>query len=143
MRDFTFWIRWLVVVGWILIVFGLALAVFNQSGFFDVAFNQRIDPVFWPGGAAPEGTQPFQAWAYGVLGATVAGWGVFVLFLARHPLKNRQRWAWTCLLAGFTLWFIVDTTISAYFGVFFNVVFNALLALLIYIPLVATRRAFP
>lgn len=139
-RDFTFWNRWLVIVAWILIIFGLGLAVFNQTGIFDVAFNQRIDPAFWPEGAAPENIQPFQAWVYGVLGATVAGWGVFVLFLARHPLRNRQRWAWTCLLAGITLWFCVDTAISAYFGVFFNVVVNAFLALLIYIPLVATRK---
>lgn len=142
MRGFAFWIRWLVTVGWVLIVFGLALAVFNQTGLFDLAFNQRIDPAFWPTGTAPDAIQPFQAWVYGVLGATVSGWGVFVLMLARHPLKDRQRWAWTCLAAGFTLWFVVDSSISAYFGVFFNVVFNSLLAFLVYLPLVATRREF-
>jgi hypothetical protein len=139
-REFGFWVRWLGIVGWVLIVFGLGLAVFNQSAFFDVGFNQRIDPVFWPEGGPPENTQPFQAWIYGVLGATVAGWGVFILFLARFPLRDGQRWAWTCILVGFTLWFLVDTAISAYFGVFFNVFFNVFLALLVYLPLAATRR---
>jgi hypothetical protein len=139
MRDFSFWVRWLVVVGWILIGFGFALAFLNRTWLFDVAFNRRIDPAFWPGGAAPAELESFQAWIYGVLGATVAGWGIFVVLLSKNPLKNRERWAWTCLFFGFTLWFIVDTSISAYFGVYFNVVFNCALAALVYVPLAATR----
>lgn len=139
MRNFTLWIRWLVTVGWILVAFGIALAILSQTWLFDVAFNQRIDPAFWPEGSIPGNIRPFQGWIYGVLGATVSGWGVFVVFLARNPLRNRERWAWNCLLFGFTLWFLVDTTISAYFGVFFNVIFNAALVMLIYIPLFATR----
>ena len=70
------------------------------------------------------------------------GWGVFVVFLARHPLRKRERWAWFCLFIGITLWFLVDTAISSYFGVFFNVLVNSALAVLVYIPLIATRSAF-
>lgn len=140
MRNFTLWIRWLVVVGWILVAFGIALAALNQTRLFDVAFHQRIDPAFWSQASVPSDARRFQEWIYGVLGATVAGWGVFVVFLARNPIKNRERWAWTCLFVGFTLWFLVDTTISAYFGVFFNVAFNVALALLMYVPLVALQR---
>jgi hypothetical protein len=31
-------------------------------------------------------------------------------------------------MTGFTLWFVVDSSISAYSGVFFNGVFNSFLA---------------
>lgn len=142
MRDFAFWTRWLAAVGWILIAFGIAFALFNQMWPFDFAFNRRIDPAFWGAESPPANYHLFQGWIYGVLGAVVAGWGVFVVFLAKHPLRNRERWAWTCILAGFILWFVVDTAISALFGVYFNVLFNCVLAALIFVPLIATHREF-
>ena len=142
MSSFEFWNRWLVVVGWLLIAFGLAMAVLNQTWLFDLLFNRRVDPVFWPAGSAPANLESFQTWIYGVLGATVAGWGVFVVFLARNPLKRRERWAWNCIFVGITLWFLVDTAISACFGVFFNVLFNSVLTVLVFAPLIATRRDF-
>lgn len=85
---------------------------------------------------------PFQRFIYGVLGMTVAGWGVFFSYVARYPFRRRERWAWTCIFAGITLWFIPDTAISAYFGVYVNVALNMTIALLVYVPLIATRRLF-
>jgi hypothetical protein len=142
MRDFAFWIRWIWVVGWILVAFGLSFALLNQVWPYDFAFNHRIDPVFWGAETPPANYHLFQGWVYGVLGAVVAGWGVFVVFLAKYPLQNRERWAWTCLLAGFGLWFVVDTAFSALFGVYFNVIFNSVLAALVFVPLMATRKEF-
>ena len=142
MSNFSFWVRWLVVVGWVLVAFGLTMAFLNQTLAFNMAFNQWVDPAFWPDGSIPAELQPFQAWAYGLVGATVAGWGVFVLFIVNNPFKNRERWAWTCMMAGITLWFFVDTGLSAYFGVTFNVFFNLAVALLFYVPLAATRSEF-
>ena len=142
MTSFHFWIRWLVAVGWLLVAFGLAMATLNGTWLFDLLFNRRIDPAFWPAGSVPADLASFRAWVYGVLGATVAGWGVFLVFLAGNPLKKRERWARNCLFLGITLWFLVDTAISAYFGVYFNVLFNSVLAVLVYVPLAATRRHF-
>jgi len=82
----------------------------------------------------------FQRWIYGVLGATVAGWGVFVYFLARFPFARRERWAWHCALVGILLWFTLDTGISLAAGVFFNVGLNSLIFLLAIIPLAFTWR---
>ena len=70
----------------------------------------------------------FQRFVYGVLGMTVAGWGVFFIYVARYPFRRRERWAWTCIFAGITLWFIPDTAISAYFGVYVNVALNVTIA---------------
>ena len=142
MTSAEFWNRWLLFVGWLLVVFGLLLGFLNQTQLFDVAFNRQIDPVFWPTGIATESIAFFQAWIYGVLGATVSGWGVFVVFLAAYPFKKRERWAWNCIAAGITLWYIADTSISLYFGVTFNAVVNTVLAGLVCAPLLATREEF-
>ena len=60
----------------------------------------------------------------------------------RYPFRRRERWAWTCIFAGITLWFIPDTAISAYYGVYVNVTLNITIALLVYVPLIATRGLF-
>ena len=138
----TFWDRWLLFVGWLLVVFGLLLGFFNQTQLFDVAFNRQINPVFWPDEFPVASVGTFQTWIYGVLGCTVAGWGVFMVFLARYPFRKRERWARNCIVAGITLWYMTDTSISLFFGVTFNAVFNTILAALVYVPLVATRREF-
>lgn len=46
------------------------------------------------------------------------------------------------MVAGITLWFIPDTAISIYFGVTVNVALNVTIAILVYVPLAATRRLF-
>jgi hypothetical protein len=142
MTSARFWNLWLLLVGWVLVVFGLLLGFFNQTPLFDVAFNSQIDSVFWPNAIPVEGIEAFQAWIYGVLGFTVSGWGVFVIFLARYPFRKRECWARNCVFAGITLWYITDTSISLYFGVTVNAVLNTAVAVLVYIPLAATWTEF-
>lgn len=142
MDSFEFWYRWLLIASIILIFFGVVLALFNQSLFFDFIFNIRINPYFW-GGNEPDSTAlHFQQWAYGVLGATIAGWGVIVFFIIRQPFRNQERWAWTASVAGIGLWYILDTFISIAAGVFYNAVFNTLLLAVFMVPLIFTRRFF-
>jgi hypothetical protein len=121
---------------------GLFIAVFNSTWVFDLVFDRQIDPVFWTDGIKADGSRSFKAWIYGVLGATDAGWGVFIVFLARFPFRRRERWSWNCICAGFTLWYVVDTALSVSHGVLFNAFFNTLLAVLVMLPLFATRRQF-
>lgn len=142
MGSFNFWQKWLLAVGIYLVAFGLVLAFFNQTRLMDLAFNDQIDPVFWGTDGIPENAAHFQAWVYGVLGATVSGWGIFLAFLAHYPFKAREKWAWNCIAFGIGTWFVVDTAISAYYGVTFNVVFNTALLLLVGLPLLFTRKGF-
>jgi len=142
MKNFSFWQKWLFAVGLLLAVFGLALAFFNQAPFFDFLFNNQINPVFWTDGQIAPETIRFQQWIYGVLGATIAGWGVTVAFLARHPFRNKERWAWNAIALGVTLWFITDTAISLYFRVYFNAAFNGVVFLAVVIPLALSRKYF-
>lgn len=141
MIRFVFWQKWLFVISLLITAFGLFMALFNQSALFDL-FNQQIDPAFWDPSSPPENVTAFQGWLYGVWGSTVAGWGLFLTFIAHFPFKKGETWAWNCLAIGLGVWFVLDTWISWRFGVTFNVIFNIIVAVGMGLPLVFTRKDF-
>jgi hypothetical protein len=139
MNKFSFWQKWLFVVGLLIIVFGITMAFFSGTPLFAL-FNSQVDPAFWGTEGIVDNVKRFQQWIYGVLGATVAGWGVFLAFIAHYPFKNREKWSWNCLVAGLLLWYLVDTAISLNFRVYFNAIFNSLLLILVMLPVIFTRK---
>ena len=141
MFEFSFWQRWLLAVGLVMVAFGLVMAFLNGTVVFEL-FNRQIDPVFWGDETTPEAATRFRQWAYGAWGATVAGWGIFVAFIAHYPFRRREEWSWNCLAAGLLVWYLVDTAISLCFRVYFNAAFNSLLLILSALPLAYTRKHF-
>jgi hypothetical protein len=141
MRDFSFWQRWLLAVGILIAGFGLLMALASGTPLFDL-FNRQIDPAFWGGASVDAAARQFQHWIYGVWGATIAGWGIFLVFLVRNPFAAKERWAWNCIALGLALWFILDTSLSMYYRVYFNVAFNTLLLIAAAPPMILTRREF-
>jgi hypothetical protein len=141
MNRFSFWQRWLLVVSVIVAVFGIALALLSNTPLFDW-MNQLINQAIWGTTTLPAEASVFQQWVYAVLGATVAGSGVFVFFIARQPFSQRERWAWNCLVAVLIVWYPIDTLASLYFKVAFNALFNTGLLLLVALPLFFTRKQF-
>lgn len=142
MNRFNFWQKWLLIASLFLVIFGIGLAFLNQTSLFDFLFNHRINPYFWHSLYVSQDIAQFQGWIYGVLGATVAGWGIFMAFIAHYPFRARERWSWNCLTTGLLVWYLVDTAISLYFGVYFNALFNTGLFLLLAIPLAFSRKYF-
>jgi hypothetical protein len=114
------------------------MALFNNTGFFAI-FNQGIDPVFWADQTPDKNAIGFRTWVYGAWGATIAGWGTSMLFVVHRALRRGERWAWYGIAGGLLVWYLVDTGISAYFQVWFNVVFNTLIAVLFALPLAGIR----
>lgn len=141
MARFNFWQKWLFIVSLAITAFGLFMALFNLTPLFDL-FTRQIDQSFWGSASLPVGVTSFQGWLYGVWGATIAGWGIFLTFIAHIPFKQREKWAWNCLVVGLGAWFVLDTGLSWRYGVFFNVVFNIVIALAVGLPLVFSRKAF-
>jgi hypothetical protein len=139
--SFQFWQRWLLAWSAYIIVFGLGMALLNRAPFFDL-FNRQIDPAFWGSQPLPAQALAFRGWAYGVMGATMAGWGVFFAWLAHSPFRRRERWAWSCTGLGLLVWYVPDTAISLAYGVVFNAIFNSVFLVLIGLPLIFTRRDF-
>jgi len=139
---FLFWQRWLFIFSLLVIVFGLGMALLNRTPLFAL-FDRQVNPVFWGRDLLlSPGVDAFQGWSYGVWGATMAGWGVFLAFVTRYPFRNRERWAWQCLALGLSLWYVTDTAISLSCGVVFNALFNTGILIMAALPLFFTRREF-
>jgi len=139
---FNFCQKWLTGIGIYLAIFGIILAIFPQSALMNFLFNNQIDPGFWVDGQLPANATYFQAWIYGVLGATVSGWGILLASIAFIPFKKKEKWAWNSLAGAIGFWYVVDTLISAVYRVEFNAIFNTLILLSAAIPLALTRRQF-
>jgi len=141
MERFLFWQRWLFVVGLLISVFGIMMVFFSGTTLFEL-FDSQITPVFWGTKEIADDIKGFQQWIYGVLGATVAGWGIFLAFISYYPFKKKEKWSWNCLVVGPLVWFAIDTAISLYCKVYFNALFNAVLFTLVILPLFFTREYF-
>jgi hypothetical protein len=141
MERFDFWQKWLFIVSLLITAFGVFMACCNATSLFDL-FNQQIDPVFWGSAQLSTAASNFQAWVYAVWGSTVAGWGIFLAFIAYYPFKQKEIWAWNCLVSGLLLWYLLDTGFSLYYQVVFNAIFNTLLLMLVIPPLGMTYRNF-
>lgn len=141
MANFSFWQKWLFVVGIVVSVFGVMMSLLSGTPLFDL-FNRQIDPAFWSIRTVSDSVQQFQKWIYGVWGATIAGWGIFLAFIAHYPFAKKERWSWKCTIAGLLIWFVLDTSLSLVYQVYFNVAFNVGLFVLAMVPLVFTRKEF-
>lgn len=133
------WRRWLLAVAIGMVVFGLFMAAASGTPLF-AALNRLIDPAFWAGGTPPAGIDDFRAWVYGVWGATIAGWGVTVAFLAAEPLRRREAWAWRAIAVSTAVCYVFDTGLSIAHGVVINVAFNTVVLVLVAVPLALMRR---
>ena len=142
MIRFNFWYKWLVIVSAVMIILGLIIAFLNQTSLFNYFFNEQINSAFWHNNKLSPDLLSFQSWIYSVLGATLIGWGVFLLFITFYAFKGKQKWSWNCILLGICSWYAVDTTISISFEVYFNAVFNTILFLAVGTPLLFTRKYF-
>ena len=141
MARFSFWRTWLLVFSIVVVVFGFALMLWGDASLFGW-MNDQIDPVFWGAQTLSPEASAFRQWVYAVLGATMTGWGIFLLFIARYPFARRERWAWNCVAIGLSVWFVLDTFASLYFKVYFNDVLNTAFLALALLPLIFTRRQF-
>ena len=141
MTNFSFWQKWLFVVGIVVSIFGTLMALLSGTPLFDF-LNQQINPTFWGANIIENSTREFQQWIYGVWGATIAGWGIFLTFITHYPFNKQEKWAWNCLLVGLLVWFILDTSISINYKVYFNAVFNTVLLILAILPIMFTRKYF-
>jgi len=135
----NFWLGWLRVTMIMVIVAGVFLAIF--SGFVNTQFlDAKIDKVFLYGSNTGDQIESLKKWYTGLVGAIMMGWGISMLYVVNHPLRKREQWAWRSIFYPVMVWYIIDSGISAYFGVIFNVVINTILFLQIMAPLLFLRN---
>lgn len=141
MNNFNFWQKWLVVVSVFILLCGILITFSGFSGVYEI-FNRMIAPAFEDPLPSSEILAEYHKLIYAVLGATMAGWGVFMVFITQIPFQKQEKWAWNCMFLGSLLWYVLDTGFSWYHQVYANVALNTVLFVLLQLPLVFTRKAF-
>ena len=79
-------------------------------------------------------------WIYGVLGGTLAGWGMMILFLSVNLLKENNKIIWNTILFSISTWFVIDTVITIKYLVIPNLLLNFIILLAVLIPYIGNSK---
>lgn len=121
-------------------LFGLAMllwpagieALFSLILFGDVVSIGTMDPA----------ALPYIRLLHGILGGVLFGWALAMLYWVMGPFRHGHREAWVALSWSVWGWFFSDTAFSLWSGFWQNALLNVGFAVLLGLPLLATRRYF-
>lgn len=139
--DFNFWIKYLKAVSLFMVLFGLFWAFFGSFdplGLWDQGFAKNI---FHTDTLSTDVVKA-KRFILGILGATNAGYFILQYYIAKHAYANREYWSYQAILAGFSVWFIVDSVTCLYLGGAFNVLLANIPCLLLMLPVFFTKKYF-
>lgn len=141
-EKFHFWQKWLTYANVMTIIVGLLAAFAGNSIFFNI-HNSYTQEVFFAGEPIQEDVLMLKNWLFGIIGATIVGYHILMIMISENAFKRKEPWAYKSLWYGLLSWFLIDTSISLFYGAIHNVVMINLVALLIIgIPLIMTRKEF-
>lgn len=140
--NFNFWQKWLTWANVMTVVVGLLAAFAGNSIFFE-AYNSFTDVLFFQGNEMMGDLLNFKNWLFGIIGGTIVGFHILMIMISENAFKKKELWAYRALWFGLLSWFIVDSSITVYYGAIHNLIMINLVALvLIGLPLIMTRNAF-
>lgn len=141
-KHFNFWQKWLTYANVMTIVVGLLVAFAGNSIFFEL-HNESSAEVFFKSNEFEPEVLKFKNWLFGIIGGTIVGFHVLMVFISENSFKRKERWAYWAMWAAMISWFLIDSGISYYYGAIHNIMLINLVALvLIGLPLIMTRKAF-
>lgn len=89
----------------------------------------------------PVSDEVLMPWGNGVYGSTLIGLSVTLFFVGRHAFRNQDTDLMKVLLYGIASWLIIEALFSLYYQVWFNVVVDAGILVLLCFPLVQGIRS--
>lgn len=141
MTPEKFWFGWMRITMLTVVIVGAIIALvtpFVTPEFLD----QKINNAFFPGEIPRPSSDLMKKWLLGVSGAVMLGWGCTMWYIVNKPFRRREKWAWRSVFYPIIIWYLIDSSVSAYFGANFNVVINSILFLQIMAPLLSLRNQF-
>jgi hypothetical protein len=142
MRTFLFWQRWLFYSSLIFAFFGIAFAVYGSNPLF-LPYNNALARVFGFGDSIPVSIEPFRAFIWGPLGATIACCYILLAFIAWYPFQRKERWARNAIMLAFGVWVVLDSAVCLQYGVYFQIyLINGFSILVKALPIIFTWRNF-
>jgi len=141
-KQFAFWQKMLTYANIMAALVGLLVAFAGNSIFFAL-HNQYSQEVFFQGQAFSPEVLALKNWLFGIIGGTIFGFHLLMIYISEYPFKQKEKWAYQAMWAGLLSWFIIDSSISIFYGAIHNVLMINIVALiLIGLPLWMTRKAF-
>lgn len=135
-----FWFGWLKFAAIVCIFTGFFIALLNRTPVFNF-MNRFITKTFYSGPELAVEIASLQSWLLGIIGAAMAGWGIAMVYLIHYPLQRKELWAWNAIVIPVLVWFLIDTTISACYEAYFNIIVNCILVLQFAAPLLFIRNS--
>jgi hypothetical protein len=133
-----FWRRWLLLAS--LLIGGYAVSLVVAGAVAEQLFG-ALD-FGMASGSIPDGRpRDYVLFVYGVLGAVLLGWMVLIAGVAAGPLRTGEPWAWPALAASLTAWFVLDTGMSLWIGLWQHAAFNVVFFCALGLPLAGWRGA--
>ncbi len=78
----------------------------------------------------------------GLLGPTIASWGILFLFAINTGFSNPNPRAWWFIVIACVVWAPYDSWISLNYGVYLNAIFNCIVFVCIMIPMLMVKKVF-
>ncbi len=141
-NSFLFWQKWLFYSSLLFAVFGLAIAFYSSNPLAEYYFK-LLAHIFWNQSHFPEEALDFRKFVLGPLGGTIACCYFLMAYIARFPFKNKEPWARNAIAVATLFWFFTDSSISLYYGVYFQALVINLFSLIVkLLPLFFTWKMF-
>ncbi len=115
------------------VLVGAFVAFCNGSSVMGV-YNGALAERFWGVGEIPADMEAFKVFMFGPIGATISGQFVLLGALAWWPMARGERWALRASWASLLTWVVIDSTITAIHGAWFNLVQVNLLTMALMVP---------
>lgn len=139
-----FWWTWLLAWSAFFVVFGAVSAISSSLPPASFWGDWVADGLM--GGTFTERERTLFDFMRGPLGGTMAGSYVMQTALVAIPIRRGEAWAWWAVLVGVFVWFLIDSSVSAFHDAYFNILRVNLFALVVTVaglvgcrPMVANR----
>lgn len=142
MNRFLFWQQWLFYSSLLFALFGIVFALYGNNPFF-IHYNNALADIFWQREHIPANAEKFRAFIWGSLGGTIACCYVLLAFIAMYPFRKKEKWAYLATAVAFGTWIVIDSAVSVYYGVNFQVYLTNTFSFIVKaLPLIITWKDF-
>jgi multisubunit Na+/H+ antiporter MnhB subunit len=141
-QRFIFWQKWLTYANIMTIFVGLLCAFASNSIFFELHNSYSKEVFFETKEFTPE-VLNMKNWLFGIIGGTIVGFHTLMVLISEFAFKKKEKWSYWAMWMGMLSWFIIDSSISIYYGAIHNVILiNIFVLIIIGLPLIATNKEF-
>lgn len=120
------------------IIVGLILPFMVNTWLFDY-YNEKMLAAFNTSSIESLELGKFMV---GILGPSIASWGVLFLFLVQHAYRTGFSSAWFTMIIAIVVWSLYDMALSIIAGVYLNVLIDIFVMALLLVPLIMTKSHF-